>query len=70
MREEDLGSLQPSLGHYVKNAFGLWSGNDALLESCCSVLGVSKLNEDHESALVIREVWRQLRETHRMRVVK
>jgi hypothetical protein len=70
MREKDLDSLQPSLGHYVRNAFGLWSGNSALMESCRFVLGVSKLNEDDASAVIIKLVWKQLRETHRMRVVK
>jgi hypothetical protein len=70
MREADLDSLHPSLGHYVRTAFGLWSGNEALMDSCCSVSGVGELNEDDASAVIIREVWRQLRETHRMRVVK
>ncbi len=70
MTEEDLPSLNPSLGHYVRNAFGLWSGNDALLESCLFVSGEAELNEDDASAVIIREVWRQLRETHRMKVVK
>jgi hypothetical protein len=68
--EQDLPNLQSSLGHYIRTAFGLWSGNSTLMESCCSILGVSELNEDDVSAVIIREVWEQLRETHRMRVVK
>jgi hypothetical protein len=70
MTEQDLPNLQPSLGHYVRAAFGLWSGNSVLMESCRSVSGVNELNEDDASAVIIREVWKQLRETHSMRVVK
>jgi hypothetical protein len=60
MKEEDLDSLQPSLGHYVRTAFGLWSGNSALMESCRFVSGDAELNEDDASAVIIREVWSQL----------
>jgi hypothetical protein len=70
IREEDLVSLQPFLGHYVRTAFGLWSGNSALMESCLLVSGETELNEDDASAVIINEVWKKLRETHRMRVVK
>ena len=70
MTEEDLVSLNASLGHYIRTAFKLWSGNQVLMESCRSSLGANELNEDDASAVIIRELWKQLRETHRMRVVK
>jgi hypothetical protein len=70
IKEEELESLQSTLGHYIRNAFRLWSGNLSLKESCRSVSGENELDEDDASAVIIRAVWNQLRETCGIRVVK
>jgi len=74
MEENQLSSLHITLGEYIRNQFGLWTGNKGLMESCRFV---SKkydihydLGEGDASALIIRELWRELRETHSLRVVK
>ena len=33
MTEEDLIFLHPTLGKYIQNRFGLWSGNKELMAS-------------------------------------
>jgi hypothetical protein len=70
MKKEDLASLQPTVGSYIKNAFQLWSGNISLMESCLSASGESEVNEDDASGLIIKALWKQLRETYRMRLIK
>ena len=70
MEKEDLYSLHFSLGQYIRNTFGLWSGNQELIESCCSVAEKDYLDADDSSAVIIEELWYKLKETHRLRVVK
>ena len=74
MEENQLSSLHITLGEYIRDQFGLWTGNKGLMESCRFV---SKkydihynLSEGDASALIIRELWRELRKTHTLRVVK
>ncbi len=70
MNQEDLFSLLPSLGGFIKGKFGLEGRNKNLIESCLSVSGKKSLQEDDAVFLVIEEVWVRLRKTHRLRVVK
>jgi len=70
MKEVDLISLHPTLGLYIRDKFGLWSGNEELMESCGSLMGEKKINEDSASQFIIRKLWEKLRETHILRPVK
>lgn len=70
MQEYDLSGLHISLGVYIRNEFGLWSGNNELMESCCSVSGVDELHEDSASAVIISELWRQLQKMPDLKIVK
>ena len=70
LAEDELINLHISLGEYIRNEFGLWSGNDGLLASCCSIAKIDKIHEDTASAIIIEELWKRLRETHKLRVVK
>ena len=56
MAESELVSLHVSLGAWIRNNFGLWSGNRPLLEST----GAPKA--DDASMAIIVAVWRRLRE--------
>ena len=40
------------------------------MESCRSLAGDEKINEDDASQLIIRKLWKKLRETHVLRSVK
>jgi hypothetical protein len=70
MDENDLSALQTSLGSYIKNEFGILSGNRDLLSSCEVVTGGDYLHPDFVPTVVIRELWKRLRESHKLRVVK
>ncbi|UCF93752.1 MAG: hypothetical protein JSW39_06225, partial [Desulfobacterales bacterium] len=70
MTEMELTTLRPSLGEYVKNKFGLGSGNEALMASCRTVSSAERMAEDAASMIVIRELWKHLRKTHKLRVIK
>ena len=70
MSEEDLGGLHVSLGNCIKNEFDLWGENKQLLESCRSVSGEHNLHVDSAASVIIKELWKTLRETHILRVVK
>ena len=70
MDENDLIDLHFSLGSYIRNEFGLWSGNEDLLNDCRQMPGITFINADDAAAFIILELWKLLRKTHRLRAVK
>jgi len=70
LAEDELVSLRINLGEYIRNEFGIWSGNKDLMTSCCKIVQMDKINEDTASTIIIEELWRRLRATHKLRVVK
>ena len=70
MSQDELGDLHISLGKYIRNEFGLRSGSKDLMASCCKKAKIVKIHEDTASTIIIRELWKRLRETHKLRVVK
>lgn len=73
MEEWEITSLH-SLRLYIGDKFGLWAGNESLMESCrfaASKYGIHyELHVDDASALIIKELWKTLQKTHALRVVK
>jgi hypothetical protein len=70
MAEEDLDFLLPTLGDYVWNKYGLGTENTDLVQSCRILSGRVDFKEDECPMFVIHELWKKLRETYRLRVVK
>jgi hypothetical protein len=70
MAESDLIALQFTLGSYIGGAFGIWSGNRNLLYSCKLLSGDAHLDPDYAPPVIIRELWKRLKESHKLRVVK
>ena len=70
MSLDDLINLHTNLHTYFKNAFGLWSGNTELLASCRSISKEHIYSEDDATLVIIEALWKKLRETHVLRVVK
>jgi hypothetical protein len=60
MQKEDLDELYYSLGAYARGMLGLWSGNEALMESCRLVSGNNNLDADDASQLIIGLLWERL----------
>ncbi|MGD1986335.1 MAG: putative molybdenum carrier protein [Desulfobacterales bacterium] len=70
MAEDELINLNAYLGRYILDKFGLWSGNEELIESCLTFADYPLHNEDDAAAVIIKELWLQLRQTHRLRIIK
>ena len=70
MPENDLMTLRFTLGSYIGSEFGIWSGNRKLLYSCKLLSHDVHLNPDYVPPLIIKELWKRLRETHKLRVLK
>ena len=70
MDEGELINLHFSFGAFIRNQFGLWSGNEDLLNDCRQVSGITFMNPDDATAFIIWELWKRLRKTHQLRVVK
>ena len=56
MAESELIGLHMSLGAWIRNNLGLWSGNRPLLES------TGEPNADDASMVILVAVWERLRE--------
>jgi hypothetical protein len=66
MDEVDLTDLHLSLGHDIRDEFGLWAGNEALLESCRSESGNPHLHIDDASMVIVRELWEKVKASNIM----
>jgi hypothetical protein len=56
MTQDDLGSLHLSLGQWIRNYFGLWKGNVALLHA------TGAGDPDGASEVIIKAFWQRLRD--------
>ncbi|MFH2219261.1 MAG: putative molybdenum carrier protein [Pseudomonadota bacterium] len=70
MSAEEVAALNRTLGKYVRDNFGLWRDNPALIESCRRISKTDVSNEDVASMVILIALWEKLRETHRLRVIK
>ena len=68
--EDDLVTLQTNLGAYIGSQFGIWSGNRKLLDSCEIISGDAHLHPNSALSVIIKELWKCLRVTHKLRIVK
>ena len=70
MKMEQLGTLDFSLGNRIKSDFRLWSGNDALLESCRQASSDDYMSADEAVAFLIKKFWQHLQKTDVLKIVK
>jgi hypothetical protein len=70
MTEDDLIDFHFSLGHHIRNEFGLWSGNDALLESCRIIAGRQYLHVDDASSVITKALWLRLKKDDRLNIMR
>lgn len=70
MAEVELSTLHSNLGEYIRNEFDLWHNNKDLLTSCCFFVKRDDVHVDEASSIIIRELWKRLRETHKLKVIK
>jgi hypothetical protein len=70
MDANEVSMLNHTMGKYIRNRFGLLYGNTELIESCRALSSKKDLNPDDASEVIISELWKTLKDTHRLRVVK
>ena len=69
MNEKKLIEFHVSFGIFIKNAFRLW-GNEPLLKSCRDISGLSKVNPDQASYIILKELQKRINESDVLKVVK
>jgi len=70
MQLDELDHLRSGLGEYIKQHFGLYAGNQALLDSCAAHAGLIRPIPDEACAVILRCLWEDLGRSHKLRVVK
>jgi hypothetical protein len=72
LNEAELRMLQLVMGKYMKyrleQLFG--QGNNELLNECREKSGNKSLDDSGASEYILEMIWKRLRETHKIRVVK
>jgi hypothetical protein len=56
--EDGLISLRFGLGQHIRNAFGLWEGNDTLLRACGTI------EPDDASMVILEALWERLQQAY------
>jgi hypothetical protein len=69
MSADEIGALNMGLGNYIRNSFGLWSDNKALLWSCSKDAGQEINTPDEASAIIIARLALALEKTHKIRPI-
>ena len=70
MVETELATLSSLLGRHILEEFGLWSGNENLVNSCMQKADGSLQNDGDALNVIIKELWQELKVTHRLRIIK
>jgi hypothetical protein len=67
--EDVLIRLHTSLGLYIRNQF-FYPENEKLMQSCRASAKDNELDVDRASSVIVSELWKILKKTHRLKVVK
>ncbi len=68
--DDELDDLQPSVGVWLRETFGLWKENEKLLKSVDEWSGRKIRSADEASLVILKALAQKLRKTHRLRVIK
>jgi hypothetical protein len=69
-RSFNLKALQLTLGIYIKNKLDEWAVNEGLMASRMELSEEEHVSRADASTVIMKELWKRLRETHKLRVVK
>lgn len=70
LRKEELAPLQLTLGLYIKKKLDTWLKDETLARSCVQAAEKENLDTSNMPMVIIKLMWKRLRDTHRLRVVK
>ncbi len=69
--ESDLdASLYTAMAKTIRKEFGLYSGNTALLKSCCKYIGGKYENHEDPVMVIIKELWQKAKRKHLLHLVE
>jgi len=69
MEPSELDELHPTLGAYIKETFGLLSGNHKLTRDCMQIAHTNTMLPDEAAAIIIKALWKKLQVTHKLRII-
>ena len=71
LSEEELDStVYLALAKSIRKEFGLYNGNHRLIASCQQYLGRSYDSFEDPAMVIIKELWKKIREKYHLRLVK
>jgi hypothetical protein len=72
LKDREFKALELIQGKYIKYRLDQFTdeGNNELLKECRERSGDKSMDDAGASVFILREIWKQLKETHRLRVVK
>lgn len=70
MRPEELDQLRSGLGDYIKQNFGIYTGNKALMQSCADLGGIVQPLPEEACSVILKALWKDLQSTHKLRIIK
>lgn len=70
LQADELNHVHSGLWEYIKQYFGLFAGNQPLLDACAGHAGLDRPLPDEACAVIIRALWEDLRRNHKLRIVK
>jgi hypothetical protein len=70
LQKNQLENLLQAVDIYLSGEFALGRGNDLLMASCSRYLNEELEGQNEPAMAVINELWKRLRGTHRLRIVK
>lgn len=70
MSEEEIdSSVYLAMAKIIRKEFGLHTDNKALRQSCSSYLGTKYDPYEDPAMVIVKELWRKVKESHRLRLV-
>jgi len=70
LEKNQMQLLDKLLVEYLKSQLRQWPVNRELYEDCRARCGEPDFDEAEVAKVIIQEIWKQVRQTHRLRVVK
>ena len=63
-------SVYLALAKTIRKEFGLYNGNEPLIDSCRSYLGRDYDSFEDPAMVIVKELWKKIRTSHHLRLVK
>lgn len=70
IQPNQLNHLRTGLSEYIKQKFGLYTGNAYLMDSCAKIGRLENPLVEEACAVILRALWEDLQKTHKLRVIK